>query len=457
MSGRRNARKARNVLTFTPKGFSHSVDVPFPDRRLPVCTRCKKYFKTRECCRTRDGHTALPWSLSYVCMTLDPSCTDGKGKVFDGPLIARALPDQPYIMKGEIDPMTPICTMCKDKNYTRSYCRSKKKHPFLPWSTVYVILSRKSETQNEEPREEQSSPKKRKVKAETVSASPKPADDSEAKVEKEEEKPKGDSIESIAASRTFIAHISDNVNAVYWLDIDESAGPIASFADQQILNADPKLLYLQASQQLYLANNGVQQFRQQGAPFSQPNAPRSHEMYGAPYGMMQHPSQIPNAAALSAQIPGGGLPPQFQGAGMAHLGGDNNGFAGVQNGGALAMAHSMNQQITIPQNSQGASQARMNANRGNQLWMNRMQQMNPQQMWGMMNERDLNDPQYYNENLREAALMQQQGANPFMGMGNNISLQVDENGMYQQQGNSNVGEGSQQNTLNNRGLEERQF
>lgn len=36
---------------------------------------------------------------------------------------------------------TPSCGSCKEKNYTRTYCRTTKKHKALPWSTVYIVLT----------------------------------------------------------------------------------------------------------------------------------------------------------------------------------------------------------------------------------------------------------------------------------------------------------------------------
>lgn len=59
----------------------------------------------------------------------------------DGPFVAKVIPPVGFTFKGELDPMTPICAPCKDKNYTRTYCRQHKNHRQLPWSTVYVIVS----------------------------------------------------------------------------------------------------------------------------------------------------------------------------------------------------------------------------------------------------------------------------------------------------------------------------
>jgi hypothetical protein len=137
-----NQRLNSNVLRLTPPGFKHPIDVQFPPRCLPVCGRCKKNFKTREHCRGRDCHTDLPWCDTYVCVSLDKSCTDGNGKLLDGPFAAKVIPPVGFTFKeDELDPLTPICAPCKDKNYTRTYCRQHKNHRQLPWSTVYVVVS----------------------------------------------------------------------------------------------------------------------------------------------------------------------------------------------------------------------------------------------------------------------------------------------------------------------------
>lgn len=138
-----NQRRNANVLRFTPPGFKHSIDVQFPPRCLPVCERCKKNFKTREHCRGRDCHTDLAWCETYVCVSLDNSCTGDDNKLLDGPFVAKVVPPIAFNLKGDLNPLTPICAPCKDKNYTRTYCRQNKNHRQLPWSTVYVIVSLK--------------------------------------------------------------------------------------------------------------------------------------------------------------------------------------------------------------------------------------------------------------------------------------------------------------------------
>ena len=141
--------KRGTALRFTPPGFKHAVDIPFPGRVLPVCARCKKNYKTREHCRTKEQHHTLPWTDTYICMTLDGSCfnQDGTLRLDDGPFVAHGVQSQPYIYPEEmkLDPKTPSCAQCKDKNYTRTYCRTSKKHKTLPWSTVYVMLTMSSQ------------------------------------------------------------------------------------------------------------------------------------------------------------------------------------------------------------------------------------------------------------------------------------------------------------------------
>ena len=134
-------RKVQNVLRFTPPGFPCSMEVVFPGRLLPVCEKCKSNFKTREHCRSRECHTSLPWSNVFVSISLDPSCVNEENNLEPGPFIARAVPPQPYCLPEGTNPETTICAACKDKNYTRAYCRVSKKHRQLPWNTVYVVLT----------------------------------------------------------------------------------------------------------------------------------------------------------------------------------------------------------------------------------------------------------------------------------------------------------------------------
>mmetsp|Transcript_16906 Transcript_16906/g.21391 ORF Transcript_16906/g.21391 Transcript_16906/m.21391 type:complete len:555 (-) Transcript_16906:177-1841(-) len=141
-----------NVLTYTVPGLKKPIDIPFPDRKLPVCKRCKKIYKTRELCRIRDGHTDIPWNTTYICITMDESCftrnTTGDMRLKDEDAFqfnARSITGPPMPYRSKVGTLggtkAPICMACKDKNYTRHHCREKQQHQQLPWNTVYVMLS----------------------------------------------------------------------------------------------------------------------------------------------------------------------------------------------------------------------------------------------------------------------------------------------------------------------------
>jgi hypothetical protein len=146
------ANSTGNSIKLTIPGLKNPTDIPFPDRKLPVCKRCKKIYKTRELCRVRDRHTEVPWSTTYICGTLDESCfnrgSDGEMTlVEEGPMrfIAHSVPSPPVPYRSKEGALggtkSPICMACKDKNYTRHHCRVKNKHRELPWGTVYVTIS----------------------------------------------------------------------------------------------------------------------------------------------------------------------------------------------------------------------------------------------------------------------------------------------------------------------------
>uniref|UniRef100_A0A7S3VAI8 Uncharacterized protein n=1 Tax=Chaetoceros debilis TaxID=122233 RepID=A0A7S3VAI8_9STRA len=148
----RRATPSGNSIRASVPGLKNEVEIPFPDRKLPVCKRCKKIYKTRELCRVRDRHTEIPWSTTYICVTLDESCftrnSSGEMKlVEEGPMrfVARSVTGPPATYRSKDNALggtkSPICMACKDKNYTRHHCRVKNKHLEMPWGTVYVMLS----------------------------------------------------------------------------------------------------------------------------------------------------------------------------------------------------------------------------------------------------------------------------------------------------------------------------
>ena len=143
-----------NILTVLIPGFKRPLDILFPNGKLPVCKRCKRIFKTRELCRERDGHTDMPWNTTYLCFLFDDSClgTDSAGitRIIDEDMMncrftATLLDDAPdlfHLKHEEITrPHTPICSLCKKKNYTRYHCREKQQHLHLPWVTFYIKLT----------------------------------------------------------------------------------------------------------------------------------------------------------------------------------------------------------------------------------------------------------------------------------------------------------------------------
>lgn len=190
--------------------------------------------------------------------------------------MANGLTAQPYVYESSkiLPQKTPSCAMCKDKNYTRTYCRASKKHKTLPWSTVYVMLSlrdvngsgttmqegakkrrklndassdnaAKSETflglvgtgdkdsadastekdeqkEGDEAKKEESkggeegSDGKATAKAETA---PKDVEKSEGKEEKEAS---ADIFDKIHSSRTFLSTVSVDKNIAEWVDLDQN-------------------------------------------------------------------------------------------------------------------------------------------------------------------------------------------------------------------------------------------
>lgn len=142
-----NDQETQVCLVAPAHGLPYSFDVPFPPRKLPVCSRCKKNFKSRDLCRARDGHRALPWTATNVVVTLTDEvlsrAEDGTLRYrLDIPVTAE-LQNIPDLCKGPAGTFMSsesICKVCKDKNYTRDYCRNTCKHTTPPNSTIYVKL-----------------------------------------------------------------------------------------------------------------------------------------------------------------------------------------------------------------------------------------------------------------------------------------------------------------------------
>jgi len=149
---RKKKNTKKNTLICSVPGLYQHLEIPFQSRKLPVCKKCKKIYKTRELCRVRDGHTTLPWNTTYICFLVDDSCIeDGKlvqneGDSFVAETVLDGEPPFPYVAcLDKLGPNPPICLNCKNKNYTRYHCRTNHCHQQLPWVTTYVNLKRISE------------------------------------------------------------------------------------------------------------------------------------------------------------------------------------------------------------------------------------------------------------------------------------------------------------------------
>ena len=188
-------------------GLPQPFDVAFPARKLPVCPRCKKNYRSRELCRQRDEHKALPWQTVYVVVTLTDEVLekgeDGKLSVADIPVVAE-LQETPDMCRGPADGFMskqPICKICKEKNYTRDYCRATSKHTTPPYQAVYVKLVPKS-VSTDVPR-----PFKKKKRKQEENADGRPMQDSE-NPDNVIEEDQSDDLTEIHQSRTIFAEIS---------------------------------------------------------------------------------------------------------------------------------------------------------------------------------------------------------------------------------------------------------
>lgn len=167
-STKKQKEKKMNVLTCKIPGLPYEMDLSFPPRKLSVCDKCKKIYKTRKLCRERDGHTTSPWNKTYICFVLDNSCfetdSDGNSRVvkddasvsyqFSAKHIECSPTKYFALFDTQADQLDPICAPCKSKNYTRTHCRVKHKHQNLPWGAVYMSLSAKKITDNSDGDEE---------------------------------------------------------------------------------------------------------------------------------------------------------------------------------------------------------------------------------------------------------------------------------------------------------------
>ncbi len=178
-----------NTLHYTPHNFHTPIVIPYPTSiagyndeatttnttndsnkrnnssnmniQLPVCAKCKRHYKTRDICRIKFGHTDVPWTNTFICITLEDSCVNSEDGTYvtgnDVKLNAVVLPpplptsiplsDETnqkctpmYTVNTCLDGTAPVCMACKQSNRTKAYCRKKMRHKELPWNTLFVLL-----------------------------------------------------------------------------------------------------------------------------------------------------------------------------------------------------------------------------------------------------------------------------------------------------------------------------
>lgn len=205
------------VCTVWPPGMPRAFDVPYPERKLPVCVRCKKNYRSRELCRQRDQHKALPWQTTYVVVTLTDEVLvkgeDGTLTCADIPVVAE-IQEMPELCRGPAGGFMqkePICKVCKEKNYTRDYCRNTSSHTTPPYQAIYVkLVPRTSEVDDR--------PVKRKKRKPEENADGKPIPDPVNPDDVEVANNESDDLNEIHESRTFFAAVSAKKIVVKWCE-----------------------------------------------------------------------------------------------------------------------------------------------------------------------------------------------------------------------------------------------
>lgn len=155
--------------------------------------------------------------------------------------LARSLPGpiMPYKARpGDLDlNCAPICYTCKQKNYTKTHCRKKQQHTFLPWSTVFVMLyaipytnavsdaegspqaagMKRNKPEGAIDSSEPPEDKKFKMEEAAPTTEPNPAVEGPSPAKSEGLS----TLDKIESSRTFLLTIQpDETSAVAWLDFD---------------------------------------------------------------------------------------------------------------------------------------------------------------------------------------------------------------------------------------------
>lgn len=211
------------VCVLHPPGMPRSFEVPFPERKLPVCDRCKKNYRSRELCRQRDGHKALPWQSTYVVVTLSDDVlekgSDGETLQYADIPVAAELQQIPEMCRGPADGIMarePICKVCKERNYTRDHCRNTLHHTTPPYQCVYVKLVPLPPEGADSGRMRPAKRKKKRAEenADGIPRPNLPLPDEVVEVEQH----KSDDLTEIHPSKTFYAIISSKKISVKWCE-----------------------------------------------------------------------------------------------------------------------------------------------------------------------------------------------------------------------------------------------
>jgi hypothetical protein len=179
----------------------------------------------------RNTHSTPPWTTAYICITIDDSCLDENGGFVDKPMTVRMVQWQPYCVTKPFDPKTPVCAACKRTNRTRSFCRERHKHRQLPWCSVYVLLSAldaadpstvvagASQKLVDEAANGESKTEPEGEAAVVIKSEEPPTGSSETITSDPDDR--GDDINEIAESRTFLAKVSCRSISIHWLEMAE--------------------------------------------------------------------------------------------------------------------------------------------------------------------------------------------------------------------------------------------
>jgi hypothetical protein len=161
---------------------------------------------------------------------------------------------QPFLAKKAFDKKDPVCAACKRTNRTRTYCRERNQHLYLPWCTVYVVLTALDETDPSTlvaaPSQKIDSDGEGDSVAESRTNSKDEASVAGSATTGNEAESASDDINDIAESRTFLVKVSSQCTSIHWLDLAEldSAGShdVYGNGNQHVAHAalnDPQLPY----------------------------------------------------------------------------------------------------------------------------------------------------------------------------------------------------------------------